>query len=108
MANKPALTTENMKVSKFRNLKFKNEAKLNAWLKINTYFKIGLKDYGQDMLTIWVHETGEILNCDFHSRIYSGKFLDMGRLDVGNYINIWDNEKKRYNVYKKLIIESLI
>lgn len=93
--------------AKFKDLKFNSEAEMNEWLKKVTYKVIDLKDNGQDMQRIWVHETGEILNCDFHSSIYCGKFIDMKKLAVGNHLNIWDEEKKRYKIYERLFIEAL-
>lgn len=96
-----------MKQSKFRELTFKNQEEFDKWLNETSFKKIHLKDYGQDMRTIWVHESGEILHCDFHSRIYTGKFIDMKKLAVGNHVNIWDNDKDRYVIYERLFIERL-
>jgi hypothetical protein len=96
-----------MKQPKFKDLTFKNYEELNKWLTETSFKKIHLKDFGQDMLTMWVHKSGEILHCDFHSRIYSGKFIDMTKLAVGNNLNIWDNEKKRYAAYGRLLVEAL-
>jgi hypothetical protein len=93
--------------AKFKDLKFKSKVEMNEWLKKVTHKVIDLKDNGQDMQRIWVHETGEILNCDFHSSIYCGKFIDMKKLVVGNHLNIWDDEKKRYKIYQGLFIEAL-
>ena len=93
--------------AKFRELTFKNQKGLDKWLNENTFKTIHLKDYGQDMLTIWVHETGEILHSDFHSGLYSGRFIDMKKIAVGNHLNIWDKDEDRYVIYMKLFIEAL-
>ena len=93
--------------AKFKDLIFNSYKELNKWLKENTFKVITLKDYGQDMQKIWVHESGEILYCDFHGSIYIGKFIDMKKLVVGNHLNIWDDEKNRYIIYSKLFVEEL-
>lgn len=93
--------------AKFKDLKFKSEFEMYEWLKSVTYKVIYLEDKGQDMQRIWVHETGEIINCDFHSSIYCGKFIDMKKLVIGNPINIWDEEKNKYKNYGGLIIEAI-
>lgn len=93
--------------AKFKDLKFNSEVEMNEWLKKVTYKIIDIKDNGQDMQRIWIHETGEILNCDFHSSIYCGKFIDMKKLAISNYFNIWDEIKKRYEIYEGLFIEAL-
>lgn len=93
--------------AKFKDLKFKSEHEMNNWLKEVTFKIIDLKDNGQDMQRIWVHETGEILNSDFNSEIYCGKFIDMKKLAVGNHLNIWDESNERYKIYEGLFVESL-
>lgn len=93
--------------AKFKDLKFNSYKELDKWLKENTFKIIILKDYGQDMQKIWVHESGEILNSDFHGTIYIGKFIDIKKLVVGNHLNIWDDEKNRYVIYSKLFVEKL-
>lgn len=93
--------------AKFKHLKFNSYKELDKWLKENTFKVITLKDYGQDMQKIWVHESGEILNCDFHGSIYNGKFINMKKLVVGNHLNIWNDEKNRYVIYSKLFVEEL-
>jgi len=93
--------------AKFKDLIFNSYKELNKWLKENTFKVITLKDYGQDIQKIWVHESGEILNCDFYGSIYIGKFIDMKKLVVGNHLNIWDDEKNRYVIYSKLFVEEL-
>lgn len=98
-----------MKKSKpqFKDLQFKSEKKFNNWLNKNTFKRIHLKDVGLDILTIWIYNTGEILHCDFHSRIYNGRFVDLSKLNIGDSINIWDKDKEKYIVYSGLVIESI-
>lgn len=93
--------------AKFKDLRFNSEAEFNEWLKEVTHTIIDLEDNGQDMQRIWLHESGEILNCDFHQSIYSGKFVDMQTLAVGNPLKIWNEETKQYEVYHRLVIETV-
>lgn len=94
--------------SQFENLRFESEAKFKEWLRSETMYVIFLKDKGQDMSTVWVHKSGEILNTDFQNYLYNGKFVDLKKLAVGNHLNIWHPEKKRYVIYEGLFIEKLI
>lgn len=93
--------------AKFKDVTFNSREELGQWLKKLTHKIIDLKDNGQDMQRIWVHESGEILYSDFHSSIYCGKFIDMKKLVVGNHLNIWDEGKNRYRIYTGLFVEAL-
>lgn len=92
--------------AQFKNTYFLTQKEFRKWLKENSFKTIYLKDLGQDMLTIWIHETGEILHTDFNSGMYSGKFIDMSKLAIGNFIDIWDMELQGYATYTKLQIED--
>lgn len=46
--------------SKFKNLSFNNEDNFQEWLEKSTYMLITFLDLGQDMLTMHVHESGEM------------------------------------------------
>lgn len=85
--------------------KFKSKIALDKWLKENTYKKIHLKEMGFDLMTIYVHQSGEILQTDAHGSIYIGKFINMANLNTSAKIEIWDGEK--FERYGKLIIEKL-
>ena len=60
--------------------KFNNQKEFNQWLTKTTFKELILADLGHDMQKIWVAESGEILHCDFHSRLYNGKFVNMAEL----------------------------
>ena len=90
--------------SQFRNLKFTSKEDFDKWLKENTFITIDLYDLGQDIQKIWIHKTGEILNCDFSSLIYAGKFVDTTKLNVGDNVHIWDERAKRYSMYKRFVV----
>ena len=93
--------------AKFKDLTFISEGQMLEWLETETNKVIELKDLGQDMQRIWVHESGEILNSDFHSSIYCGKFIDMEKLEIGNNLHIWDEENQFFEKYGRLIIEAV-
>jgi hypothetical protein len=96
--------------AKFDKLQFNNKAELKEWLEKTYFFKIDLVDFGQDMLTMWVHESGEILQCDFHSRIYAGKFIDVSQLMKGQPIVIvreLSGGKMFPEVMERLVVEKL-
>lgn len=96
-----------MKKSKYKELIFRSEAGLNRWLLKMTHQIVDFKDLGQDMSRMWIHETGEILHCDFHSKLYSGRFIEREKVEVGKPINIWDNENSRYDTYQNLVVEEI-
>jgi hypothetical protein len=93
--------------AKFIDLKFVSSTHLSQWLAKETYKMVDLKDKGQDMQRIWIHKTGEILNADFHSALYCGKFVDLTNLSEGKPIQIWDNESESYIAYSGLIVEEI-
>ena len=96
-----------MKQPQFTKITFTDQEAFGNWLNEHTFKLIHLDGYDSDMSTIWVHETGEILHSDFHSRIYSGRFLNMNKLVVGNPLHIWDDQKNRYVFYGGLVVDAL-
>ena len=93
--------------SQFDKLRFESKKLFDKWLEKITFKKIYLKDSGQDMQVIWVHKSGEILHCDFHSDIYRGLFVDMKELATGEYLRIYDNTENRFNIYQGLIVRDV-
>lgn len=96
-----------MKTPQFKHLTFKRKSERDSWVKKNTFFKLVLKDLGQDLQFMYVHETGEILQCDFQSEIYAGKFIDTSRVIPGQPLHILEEEKNKYLSYSRLIIDSV-
>lgn len=94
--------------SQFKSLRFKTVGDLSEWLRKNTYKVIHLEDKGQDMQKIWVHKTGEILDSDFHSSIYCGKFIDVKRLNTGKPLFICDDGGDEFNQFDGLIVEKIV
>ena len=83
-----------MKRPKFKDLKFENHKELEKWLKSNAKFILEFEDKGQDLLKMWVHKTGEILDCNANQNLYLGEFVDLEKLEKGKPIVVSGVEKK--------------
>jgi hypothetical protein len=94
--------------SKFKNEIFKTKEEFEGWLLAKTSKKIGLKDFGQDMLTIYLHESGEVLHCDFHSQIYNGCFINLANLKIGQPLEICKEGEEKFVEYGRLIPDEII
>jgi len=95
------------KVSRFKTLKFPTPAEAENWLKQTTAKIISLKDQGQDLQKLWIHESGEILDTDFNQEIYIGKFVNMANLTPDECLETWNNETGGWDFYQKLVIEKI-
>lgn len=91
----------------FKTLTFKSQEELDLWLKENTSYILFLVDNGQDMQTIWVHHTGEILQTDFSSSIYVGRFVDVNRIKAGKPLFIKGEDETVFTEYGRLVVESV-
>ena len=67
----------------YENLKFKSEKEFNGWLQKTAKYKIEFEDNGQDFLTWWVGDAGEVLHSDMQSRVWNGKSVWVGTLKEG-------------------------
>ena len=76
--------------SQFKEITFKSEAEFNEWLEKTTYKKIFFKDKGQDLMKIWIAESGEILHANLQSSIWNGRFVNMENLEKGSFIQFWN------------------
>lgn len=99
--------TDFKKPPQFKDLKFESIVAFNAWLKDKKHKTIVLFDQGQDLTKMYIHESGEILHCNYHASIYNGKFLNKHMMRVGDPIAIWDEEKQIYELMGRLIIEKI-
>jgi hypothetical protein len=78
------IKTSFWKGSQYRNKKFATQEIFEEWLKKTTKYKIDLEDKGQDFLTWWIDEKGEILHSfPFQSDIWNGGMLDINSLKKG-------------------------
>ena len=84
---------------------FNSEKEYKDWLKKLTYKKIELKDKGQDLSTMHISDTGEIIGCDFNSDIYLGRFVNLERLAIHRVL--WVNFEEDWTAMRSLIIEKI-
>ena len=94
-----------MKKAQFKEFTFKTAGDFNTWLMKTSAKAIHFEDKGQDMRTMYVHKSGEILHCDFHARIYNGKFVGMESLNPGKPVLILEGES--FEPQHRLIIEFI-
>lgn len=97
------------KESKYINLTFNKKAEFDKWLKETSYKTIWFKDNGQDLLKIWVAESGEILHANTQARIWNGKFIDMENISEGKNIRFWNKELQEWDekTFEIALIRSL-
>jgi len=80
--------TDTMKppIPQFANCEFNNIKAFNTWLNTHTYKVIRLYDNGQDLLSLHIHQSGEILEASGQQRPWTGMFVDLNRLENGKPI----------------------
>jgi hypothetical protein len=93
--------------AQFKGLKFPSEIAFRIWIEHHWYYMISLYDYKQDLSTIWIHKTGEILACDFSQSVYIGKFVDVSFIVKGQPLRIFNPNTLQYDTYKGLVIEAV-
>ena len=103
-----------MKEPQFKDVKFPGpdgHKELHKWLAETAAKKIHLADRGQDLTTIWVHETGEVLHTDAHQRLFIGTFLNLEAqtLNMPLLSWMWSKPLKKWvpSQYQNLIVESI-
>lgn len=84
--------------SQFKEITFKSETEFNEWLEKITHKKIFLKDKGQDLMKLWVSESGEILHANMQSSIWNGRFVNMDTLAKNTNLCLWNNQTSEWDV----------
>lgn len=84
--------------SQFKEITFKSETEFNEWLEKTTHKKIFLKDKGQDLMKLWVSESGEILHANMQSSIWNDQFVNMERLAKNTNLCLWNNKTSEWDV----------
>ena len=84
--------------SQFKEITFKSETEFNEWLEKTTQKKIFLKDKGQDLMKLWVSESGEILHANMQSSIWNGRFVNMETLAKNTNLCLWNNQTSEWDV----------
>jgi len=79
--------------AKYKNIKFNTEKSLNEFLSCFVKYIVHLEDKHQDLLTFWVHSSGEILNSNAHSSIYIGRFIDVTVMEVDMPLRISNTDE---------------
>lgn len=96
-----------MKKSQFNHLTFSTHAEFSEWLSKHKHQTILLEDKGQDIQKIIIHETGEILDCDFCSGLYNGKFVNLEKIKAGEPIELWNDTKSDWDIMGGLVTEHV-
>lgn len=84
--------------SQFKEITFKSETEFNEWLEKTTHKKIFLKDKGQDLMKLWVSESGEISHANMQSSIWNGRFVNMETLAKNTNLCLWNNQTSEWDV----------
>lgn len=84
--------------SQFKEITFKSQTEFNEWLEKTTHKKIFLKDKGQDLMKLWVSESGEILHANLQSSIWNGRFVNMETLAKNTNLCLWNNQTSEWDV----------
>lgn len=105
-------------MSKYKDLKFKNEQEFEKWLELTAKYVIDFEDKGQDFLTWYLAEDGEVLHSrPFQANVWNGSIVLLSSLEVGQRPLIQSNKKigelnykvvKIHNKPKEVIEESFI
>lgn len=93
------------KQPQFKDLTFNSKKEFNSWLIANNEYVIDFDDLGQDLLRIWVHATGEILDANLQQSIWNGLFVNVEKLNEYEPIEMWMDEQ--WTVMGKLVIDQI-
>jgi Superinfection exclusion gene product 17 len=96
------------KQPKFKDLRFETEQDFDDWLRFTHLVRIEL--FGeQDLTTIYIAESGEILHTNLQSSIWCGKFadVDLSKHEEKNYLKIFNNDLMKWET-TNLEIEEII
>lgn len=92
----------------FKDLQFSGPEQLKKWLTENTRYTIEFEDKGQDLQLMWIHETGEILECDFHAKMFVGHFVNIKKVKIGAGLRIFNTETKLGERFNGLVVKHLL
>lgn len=93
--------------SKVKNKSFKTRKGFNDWLKRLTAYKIDFKDFGQDCLTWYLDEGGEVLHANLQASVWNGKIVDLSLLKEDRNIELLDS-KEQTNIILDFIIKKIV
>ena len=71
---------------KYKNKKFKSDSDFQEWLAKTARWIIHFEDCGQDFLTWYLAESGEVLHsAPFQAGVWNGCFVNVLKMDVGKH-----------------------
>ena len=96
-----------MNKPKYKNLKFKTKKTFETWLNKIVKYKVHFEDKGQDFLTWWIDERGEVLHSNLQSWVWNGKMVDVDSLKKGCCLKFQDLkfQEDSYLNYKTIKVE---
>lgn len=92
--------------AQFKEVRFSTMQEFQQWLDFHTKYKVDFEDRGQDLQQMSIHESGEILHCDFHANIYNGKFVKLPIVQ-GQPIEVHHETENVYYPLYGLVVESV-
>lgn len=92
--------------AQFKEVRFSTMQEFQQWLDFHAKYKVDFEDRGQDLQQMSIHESGEILHCDFNANIYNGKFVELPIVQ-GEAIKVFDRESGFFIPYYGLVVESV-
>lgn len=97
---------EKKMIPQFKDVQFRSKSKYEEWLAKMTYMVLQFADLGQDLSTMCLHNSGEILDCDFNEDIYNGKFVNLHAVYQGEAIEIYNPDSQSWQKMGGLIVED--
>lgn len=91
--------------STFKNKKFETEVEFYKWLDETTYKIIFFKDNGQDLLKLWISESGEIIHTNLQMYIWTGRFINLNTLKEDCYIQMWNTQLNEWVTMDFFVID---
>ena len=87
-----------MKTAQYVHLKFKNRKVFETWLEEKTKYIVKFEDGGQDFLTWWIDENGEVLHSKLQDWMWNGKIVNLKSLKVGKNLKFQNGDSIKYKI----------
>lgn len=108
MAKNQNSETAEKYVPQFKDLFFSGKdgkSHFAKWLRDTRSYVVHLMDFGQDLLMIHVHESGEILHCNAQGNIYNGMFVNLEKLQNGECLEMYIRDLGSFEPFVRLVID---
>jgi hypothetical protein len=93
---------------KHQGLKFNTYKEFEKWLFEYCKYKIMFLDLRQDIKNMYIDEHGEILHCDYSSRAFNSKFVNVNKLSRGQRLEIYEEKSSCFLPFPRLVISDVI